>query len=296
VNSKKPSRVLLLLAVIITGLAWFAAAMLWPRLGERAFAVSVFGMGLSMGPCLAACALVPGARKQVARRVVLFTGGLSIMAFSLLGAVNVDLEGFFMLLFAGTMGIAVGHTLVTVILGPLLFGRLLCGWGCWRAMVLELLPIRGSPGRRRGGWDLLPLVGFAASVGGAAWSFFVLGHHAGGVPGSMHSASVAAIACGFGIYYVASIGLAFALHDRRAFCKYLCPSAVILRQTSRLSLLKMAANRQLCDACGACSSTCPMDIDVAHFATLGGRIASGECILCQRCAQVCPTGAIRLGC
>jgi polyferredoxin len=226
--------------------------------------------------------------------VVLFTGGLSIMAFSLLGAANMDLEGFFMLLFAGTMGAAVGHTLVTVILGPLLFGRLLCGWGCWRGMVLELLPIRGNRGRHQGGWDLLPLVGLTASVGGAALSFFVLGHHPGGVPGSMHAASVGAIACGFGIYYAASIGLAFALHDQRAFCKYLCPSAVILRLTSRLSLLKMAASRQLCDACGACSSTCPMDIDVAHFAAMGGRLASGECILCQRCAQACPTGAMRL--
>jgi hypothetical protein len=61
VDSNKPSRGLLFLAVLIAGLAWPAAAMLWLRLGERAFAVSVFGMGLSMGPCLAAYALVPGA-------------------------------------------------------------------------------------------------------------------------------------------------------------------------------------------------------------------------------------------
>jgi polyferredoxin len=281
---------------MITCLAWSAAAWLWLRLDERAFAVSVFGLGLSPGPCLAAYALVPVGRKQAARRVVLFTGGLSIMAFSLLGAVNMDLEGFFMLLFAGTMGAAVGHTLVTIILGPLLFGRLLCGWGCWRGMVLELLPIRRSQGRRQGGWDLLPLVGLAASIGGAALSFFMLGHHAGGAPGSMHSASVGAIASGFGIYYAVSIGLAFALHDQRAFCKYLCPSAVILRLTSRRSLLKMTASRPFCDACGACSRICPMDIDVAHFAAIGGRISTGECILCQRCAQACPNGAIRLGC
>jgi polyferredoxin len=293
-QSNRPSRVLLLLAVLIAGLAWFAAAMLWLRPGERAFAISVFGLGLSMGPCLAAYALVPEARKQAARRVVLFTGGLSIMAFSLLGAVNLDLEGFFMLLFAGTLGIAVGHTLVTVILGPLLFGRLLCGWGCWRGMVLELLPIRHSRGRRQGGWRLLPLAGLAASIGGAALSFFVLGHHPGGTPGSVHSASVGAIAVGFGIYYAVSIGMACALHDQRAFCKYLCPSAVILRLTSRLSLLKMSTSRQLCNACGACSNTCPMDIDVVHFAATGSSISTGACILCQRCAHDCPTGAIRL--
>jgi Fe-S-cluster-containing hydrogenase component 2 len=37
-----------------------------------------------------------------------------------------------------------------------------------------------------------------------------------------------------------------------------------------------------------------MDIDVARFAELGRRVASGECILCQRCAHVCPAGVLGL--
>lgn len=88
----------------------------------------LFLLGLSLGPCLAVYALVLIPRKLLARRVVLSARHLSIMAFSLLGAANMDLEGFFMLLFSGTMGAAVGHTLVTLILGPLLFGRFLCRW------------------------------------------------------------------------------------------------------------------------------------------------------------------------
>lgn len=290
----KPSRALLVLAGAVTCSAWPGAVVLWFRLGERPFATSLFLLGLSLGPCLAAYALVPGARKRAARRVTLFTGGLSIMAFSVSGGANLDLEGFFMLLFAGTMGAAIGHTLVTVILGPMFFGRVLCGWGCWRSMVLELLPIGHGRGRRGGGWRLLPLIGLAASLGGAVLAVFVLGHHPGGVPGALHAASVESIAFSFGIYYVASIGLAFALKDQRAFCKYLCPNSVILGLTSRLSILKMTADRQLCNACGACSRICPMDIDVAHFAALGRRIASGQCILCQSCAHACPTGALRL--
>jgi len=216
------------------------------------------------------------------------------MAFSLLGAANLDLEGFFMLLLLGTAGAAVGHTLVTVIVGPLFYGRFLCGWGCWRGMILELLPIRHSPGRRRGGWDWLPLLGLTASIGAAAASVFVFNHDPGGTVRAMHGGSVLAIAVGFSVYYVASIGLAFALRDQRAFCKYLCPSSVILGQTSRLSILKMTATGPLCNACGACSKVCPMDIDVAHFAALGKRIESGQCILCQRCAHACPTEALRL--
>lgn len=137
-KSNKPSRALLIVASVFTCSALPGAAVLWFSLGERAFATSLFLMGISMGPCLAVYAVVSVARKQLARRVILLTGGLSIVAFSVLGAANLDLEGFFMLLFAGTMGAAIGHTLITTIVGPMLFGRLLCGWGCCRAMVLEL--------------------------------------------------------------------------------------------------------------------------------------------------------------
>jgi Polyferredoxin len=245
-------------------------------------------------PCLAVYAFARRKRKQAVRKLVLLTGGLSILAFSVPGVVNLDLEGFFMLLLLGSGGVAVGHTLITVIAGPMLFGRVLCGWGCWRSMVLELLPIGHSPGRRSGLWTILPYAGLAASIAAAALSVFALGQHPGGAPGKMHSASLTAIAVMIGVYYAASIGLAFALKDKRAFCKYLCPSSAILRLTSRFALLRMTPQKALCDGCGACSRVCPMDIDVARFAAEGRRIASGECILCQRCAHACPTDALRL--
>jgi len=291
-KSGRPSRALLIVAVLTAGLTWPLAFVLW-RTGEQGFAASLFLLGASLGPCLAAYALVPTRRKQAARHVVLVTGGLCIMAFAVLGAVNLDLEGFFMLLMKASMGAAVGHTMVTLVLGPLLCGRFLCGWGCWRSMILELLPVGRGKGRRVGVWKLLPYVGLALSFGGAAASLLVFGHHPGGTPAAMHAASVRAILAGFAIYYAASIGLALALQDQRAFCKYLCPSAVILGLTSRLSLFKMTPDSQLCNACGACSRVCPMDVDVARFAAAGLRVQSGQCIICQRCAHACPTGALR---
>ncbi len=297
VTGARPSRTLLILAAALTCSAWPAALVLWLRLGEKAFAVSVFLLGLSLGPCLGIYAFAPRKRKQVARRAVLIAGGLSILAFPLLGGANLDLEGFFMLLLLGTGGAAVGHTIVTVIGGPMIFGRVLCGWGCWRSMILELLPVGRGAGRRGGPWKLFPYVGLAASVTAAALSVFGFGHHPGGAPGKMHAASFMASASAIGIYYACSIGLAFALDDKRAFCKYLCPSSAILRLTSRWAILKMTANRALCNGCGACSRICPMDIDVARFAVQGGRIESGDCILCQNCAHTCPTEALRLaGC
>jgi polyferredoxin len=102
----------------------------------------------------------------------------------------------------------------------------------------------------------------------------------------------ALVACS--VYYAASIGLALALRDQRAFCKYLCPSAAILRWTSRPARLRIAARSDACDGCGVCTRVCPMDVDVAALALAGRRIGPGDCILCQRCVHGCPRGALHL--
>ncbi len=100
------------------------------------------------------------------------------------------------------------------------------------------------------------------------------------------------VACG--VYYAASIGLALATGDQRAFCKYLCPSSAILRWTSRPALLRVAAYPLACDGCGACTHVCPMDVEVARLALAGRRIGPGQCVLCLRCVQACAAGALRL--
>ena len=270
----------------VTAVAWSAALWLWST-GQRPFAVSAFALGLSLGPCLTAYATVPRSIKQLQRRVVLAAGAASILAPGLLGAGSLDLEGFFLLLLAGTGGAALGHTLVTVIAGPLVFGRALCGWGCWRAAVLELLPARRGRGRRRGGaWRLLPYAGLAASAAAVAFAFHRLAHR----PPETTAAVLVAVAA----YYAVSVGFAFALRDPRAFCKYLCPSGAILRVTSRPARLRIAALPGACDDCGACARACPMDVDVAALARGRPGFGAGECVLCQRCVQACPRDALHL--
>lgn len=285
-DSILPRPAVLAATLAVTVGAWSVAAGLW-SLGHRAWAASAFLAGLSLGPCLTGYVTAPRALKQRQRRVVLFAGGLSILAPSLLAGTSLDLEGFFALLLAGTAGAAIGHTLVTVIAGPLVIGRVLCGWGCWRAMVLELLPVGRGAGRRRGAWAALPYLGLAASAGAAAFGHHVLGHRPAG-------AGLLPVLVAVGVYYAASVGLAFALKDQRAFCKYLCPSGAILRWTSRPALLRIAARAEDCDGCGACTLACPMDVEVAALALAGRPIGSGDCVLCQRCVQACPRGALRL--
>jgi ferredoxin-type protein NapH len=285
-----PSRALLVTSAVLVVAAWVPAVAL-AFAGDAGLATALFGLGLSLGPCLAGYSLGPRPRKQRWRQLVLATGGLAILAFSLMDAVNLDLDGFLELIFLGSMGAAVGHTLATTIVGPLIFGRLLCGWGCWRAMVLEILPVRHRAGPRGVGWRFVPLVGLGASIAAAAYGA-TLGHRPGGVPGQMHGESVWPVAVGIAVYYAVAIGAAFVVGDQRAFCKHLCPTGLILRWTSRPALLRVEGSPGLCTGCDACSRACPMDIPVADRVRAGARISRGDCILCQRCVTTCPAAAL----
>jgi ferredoxin-type protein NapH len=282
---RRVSRALLVVSAIAVLVFWPLAGVVLFRLNAWGLATALFLGGLSEGPFLAGYALARTDRKQWWRWLVLATGGLGILMFSLVDAVDLDLDGFFELLILGTMGAAIGHTLATTLVGPLIFGRLLCGWGCWRAMVLERLPVGKGSGRRKGVWAWTPLVGVAVSFAAAA--LFAL------APGHAHGNSIWPVAAGVAVYYAAAIALALALHDQRAFCKYLCPTGLILRWTSRPAFLHVWAQAEACTGCEACTKVCPMDIPVADRVKMGTPISQGDCILCQRCVQTCPTGALK---
>jgi ferredoxin-type protein NapH len=289
---RRASRALLVYSAIALLVFWPLAAVVLFRVKALGLAIALFCSGLQ-GPFLAGYAFAPTARKQWWRWLILATGGLGILMFSLVDSVNLDLDGFFELLILGTMGPAIGHTMATTIVGPLLFGRVLCGWGCWRAMVLERLPVGKGSGRRKGVWVWMPLVGVAVSFAAAVLFVLLLDSRSGGAHGHMHGNSIWVVAAGVAIYYAAAIALALILHDQRAFCKYLCPTGFILRWSSRPAFLHISAQAEVCTECDACTEVCPMDIPVAERVRMGTSISKGDCILCQRCVESCPAGALK---
>lgn len=238
---------------------------------------------------LALYAALPKPKKPMGRRVALFLIGTLLIATAIAGE-NMQIEGFFFSLLGGIAQGALIHYLIAKFFGPMLFGRMWCGWACWTVMVLDLLPFQKSPGRLAPGWGWLRYVHFALSLGTALILFYGFGFR----NGAAGRIAVTWYLAGNLLYYLTGIILAYVLKDNRAFCKYVCPVAVPLRLFSRLSLIKVKGNAAACTDCGACVRACPMDIRVNEYHKQGLRVISSECSLCQTCITACSAGALKL--
>lgn len=96
-----------------------------------------------IGTCLAIGLFLYQRHDRYARHMVQFSVGLYMLVYlGILSRENMQLEGFWYYLFLGVFEAAVIHYLVAKIAGPLLFGRGWCGYACWTAMVLDLLPYK----------------------------------------------------------------------------------------------------------------------------------------------------------
>lgn len=222
------------------------------------------------------------------RRITQFLVGFYFLFFlNLTLKVNMQIEGFFFQVFQGIFTAAFVHYAVAKLFGPLVFGRGFCAYGCWSAAVFDFLPWRRSPGRKAG-LGVLRWVHLGASLLLVVFLMAVFGvrQPLGGTD------SVIWFVSGISLYWAAGIGLAWAMKDNRAFCKYLCPIAPLMKLPSRFSLLRVRLDRQKCIDCRLCEKACPMDVPILANPAPVSRIASTECIQCGTCVGVCPTKAL----
>ncbi len=223
--------------------------------------------------------------------VVLLVGG-TLFTVSLLLARNAQLEGLFFGLLTGVVVGPVVHYVLGKLIVALPFGRVWCGWACWTAAVMDQLPFRSSAGWLPLPYRRLRYVHFGLSLTLVVTLVVGFGYGAGAVGTS----AAAWFVVGNVVYWLVAVALAVGLRDNRAFCKYVCPVAVILKLTARPALLKIAGDAQACHTCTsrACSTLCPMDIDIPAYVGAGSRVLSSECIVCQQCVAVCPPNTLTL--
>jgi polyferredoxin len=223
--------------------------------------------------------------------LTLFLVGLFLVGFAIfMGRENVQLEGAIFGLLTGVVQMGVIHYMIAKIVGPLLFGRLWCGWACWTVMILDLLPFKRPSGRlpRRFGWIRYLHFGISLSI------VLILVYVVGFREGAAGTVAVTWFIIGNILYYAVGIILAYSLKDNRAFCKYVCPVSVPLKITSRFSLIKIGGEDAKCNDCGACVKMCPMDIRIPDYIHNNERVLSTECSLCQTCITVCTPEALKL--
>jgi len=243
------------------------------------FNFSYIGLSIALGLFLYA--------KNVkhARRIVQFLVGCYMLVYlGFISNENMQIEGFWYYLFTGVFEAATIHYAVAKLFGPLLFGRGWCGYACWTAMILDLLPYK-TPAAPRKNFGFVRYITFALSFVFVA-SLFVLR------AGNMEKIMFWSFLIGNVIYYAVGILLAYRLKDNRAFCKYICPITVFLKPMSYYAAMRITCDTEKCVSCGSCRKVCPMDVDMTDNAR--SRTNGTECILCMDCVDACPKKALKL--
>ncbi len=234
--------------------------------------------------CAIALGLILYIKKyRYARRVTQLLVGLYMLLY--LGVIcneNMQIEGFWYYLFTGVFEAATIHYAVAKIFGPLVFGRGWCGYACWTAMILDVLPYKvPAHPRKRLGW--IRYVTFVASFVFVTALF--LSH-----VGNLETMMFWAFLIGNVLYYAVGIILAVAFKDNRAFCKYICPITVFMKPMSYFSALRIKCDKSKCVSCGRCKKVCPMDVDMTDNSR--SRKNGTDCILCFECVKECPRKAL----
>ena len=221
---------------------------------------------------------------KFARQVVQLGVGLYMLVYlGLISNENMQIEGFWYYLFLGVFETATIHYAIAKIFGPLFFGRGWCGYACWTAMVLDLLPFK-QPKSNRKNIGYIRYIVFALSLIFVG-ALFILN-----VP-NLEKVMFYAFIIGNAVYYAVGITLAFIFKDNRAFCKYICPITVFLKPMSYFSLSRVKTDKDKCISCGKCKKVCPMNVDMIDNSRK--RENGTECILCLKCVEQCPKNAIK---
>jgi ferredoxin-type protein NapH len=187
-------------------------------------------------------------------------------------------------------------------LSALVLGRLFCGWVCPAGGLGEaLFAVQNRKANNRHNWTRwlvwvpwMTVIVLTTLQAGGISRVDVLYQTDHGI--SLTTAG------GVGPYIIfyAVLALVFVLSltsGRRGFCHHSCWMAPFMmigrgaRNVLHLPAVQLRADTPACVACHACTTACPMSLEVQAM-VLGQRMENSECILCGTCVDVCPKNVI----
>lgn len=277
--------------VLLMLVLWATAVYHWMTTADVLGFLLLGYMGLFFGIGVGGYVALPERFRPYARKIVMMFVGVLLLVLALLtDHGNMQIEGLFFALLTGVAPFVIIHYFIAKLAGPLILGRVWCGWACWYGMVFDMLPYPFSFWRRDKRLSLLRYIHFGLSIAVVALLWFRAGFQ--GTTGRM---GVYWFLIGLGFYYVTGIVLALVLKDNRAFCKYVCPISVPMKEVARFSVVKVAGDITQCaDTCQTCIEMCPMNIRIKDYLAAGTRVLSTECVMCITCLNVCPSGSLKL--
>lgn len=209
----------------------------------------------------------------------------------------------YLIIQAGAEGIIASSaiTFAALFISSLFLGRAFCGWLCPAGATQEMLTkVRQKP-FADGKKNLIKYAIWAPWIAIIVLMFL----RAGGVKAidplyeTYYGISVSDMqsAIMFLIVFALIAGVAAAL-GKRGSCHTICwmaPFMVIgrkIRDAANIPALQLEVDSNKCINCGACTRNCSMSLNVKGMVQKQS-MENAECILCGRCVDVCPKGAIK---
>ena len=211
----------------------------------------------------------------------------------------------YLVIMGAAEGIVAGSLIVFALLflTSLFLGRAFCGWVCPAGATQELCAKVRNTSFKNGKrnwikyliwvpWLSIIIVMFLQAGTIVAIDPFYQTYFGISITGVESAVMFLAIA---GL--IAGIALAT---GKRGACHTICwmaPFMIIgrkIRNAANWPALQLEADSSKCINCKACSRNCSMSLDV-NAMVQNQTIENSECILCGRCVDVCPNGAIKYG-
>ena len=216
-------------------------------------------------------------------------GSMFIFWLSLFIGVNFQFPQIFFDISSGIVTGALIQLLVARIVLPFFFGNAFCSRACWTGFFFEMTNskknITKAPRQRSEflAWAyiaLLIIIPFSITV-----------FHNPAENDELRRNWIIAENL-----FIISIGFILTFYSgSRSYCRLLCPFITISGLFSRFSLFKITpVQSESCTGCNACTTVCPMLIDVKQYVSDRNKISHKLCIVCERCVSACPENVIKL--